>query len=214
MEANPGLNFGGIPRLALIIAAVGLLAACTSPLATKPTSGSRLNSPASGPRTSFPSPRPTPVVAECPAIISNASGSYRFQCPAGWKYVNCESNDTHGAFTWLINPTGCTSEPNGPRMMVWAVPGEVSAETGASGMYVGTRKSSKNLVIDGIGGTRRTYVVTKSLPLPPPKGTIQVLYTFTIGGETHFALYNRYPKEPDLTAAFDRMITKTLRFSA
>ena len=98
-------------------------------------------------------------------------------------------------------------------MMVWGVPGEVSAEAGASGMYVGTRKSSKTLVIDGIRGTRRTYLVTKSLPLPPPKGTVQVVYTFVTGGETHFAQYDHYPKEPDLTAAFDRMITTTLRFS-
>ena len=145
--------------------------------------------------------------------IRNRSGAYRFQCPAGWKYVNCESNNSHGAFTWLINPNGCSPEPYGARMMVWGVPGEVSAEAGASGMYVGTRKSSKTLVIDGIRGTRRTYLVTKSLPLPPPKGTVQVVYTFVTGGETHFAQYDHYPKEPDLTAAFDRMITTTLRFS-
>lgn len=98
--------------------------------------------------------------------------------------------------------------------MVWGVPGEVSAEAGGSGTYIGTRKSTKNVVIDGVHGTRRTYLVTKSLPLPPPKGTIQVLYSFVLNGETHFAVYNRYPKEPDLTAAFDKMITKTLHFSA
>ena len=194
--------------------AVALVTACNSLLAKSPTSGGRVNSPASGPRTSYPSPRPTPAVAECPTTIRNSSGSYRFQCPAGWKYVNCESNDTHGAFTWLINPAGCSPEPNGARMMIWGVPGQVSAEGGGSGMYVGTRKSSRNVVIDGISGTRRTYLVTKSLPLPPPKGTVQILYAFVIGGATHFALYNRYPKGPDLTAAFDRMITTTLRFSA
>jgi hypothetical protein len=190
-----------------------MLSACVAPTATNPSSGSRLNSPASAPRTSSPSPT-SPGIAECPTTIRNVSGAYRFQCPAGWKYVNCESSATIGAFTWLINPGGCSPEPYGARMMVWGVPGEVSAESGASGMYVGTRKSSKNLVIDGISGTRRTYLVTKSLPLPPPKGTTQVVYTFVTGGETHFAQYNRYPKEPDLTAAFDLMITKTLRFSA
>jgi len=99
-------------------------------------------------------------------------------------------------------------------MLVWGVPGQVTAESGDSGMYVGARKSSKNLVIDSVAGTRRTYVVTKSLLSAPPKGTVQVLYAFTTGGVTHFALYNRYPKEADLTAAFDRMITTTLRFSA
>ena len=98
-------------------------------------------------------------------------------------------------------------------MMVWGVPGQVSAESG-SGAYVGTRTSSKSVVVDGVRGTRRTYLVIKALPLGPPKGTIQIVYTFVTGGETHFALYNRYPKAPDLTAAFDRMITKTLHFSA
>ena len=81
-------------------------------------------------------------------------------------------------------------------------------------MYVGTRKTSKSLVVDGIKGTRRTYLVTKTLALGPAKGTIQVVYAFVTGGETHFAIYNRYPKAPDLTAAFDKMITKTLHFSA
>ena len=69
------------------------------------------------------------------------------------------------------------------------------------------------VVVDRIRGTRRTYLVTKKLPLGPPVGTVQVVYTFVVGGETHFAIYNRYPKEPDRTAAFDRMITETLHFS-
>jgi hypothetical protein len=126
--------------------------------------------------------------------------------------VNCESNDVHGAYTWLINPGGWSPVTNGLRMMVWGVPGEVSAEGGGSGMYVGTRQSSKNVAVEGISGTRRPYLVTKSLASAPPKGTLQVLYTFFNNGETIFALYNRYPKEPDLTAAFDRMITTTLTF--
>jgi hypothetical protein len=98
--------------------------------------------------------------------------------------------------------------------MVWGVPGQVSAETGGSGMYVGTRRTSTSVVVDRIRGTRRTYLVTKKVPLGPPVGTVQVVYAFVVGGETHFAIYNRYPKEPDLTAAFDRMISKTLHFSA
>ena len=57
-------------------------------------------------------------------------------------------------------------------------------------------------------------VINAKLPLPPPKGSIQVIYTFVVGGETHFAAYVRYPKDKDLTAAFDTMITKTLHLSA
>jgi len=99
-------------------------------------------------------------------------------------------------------------------MMVWSVRGHVSAEGRGSGSYVGTRKSSKNVVVDAVSGTRRTYIVTATLPLPPIKGTIQVVYTFVTAGETHFAQYDRYPQEADLTAAFDKMIMTTLHFSA
>lgn len=204
-----------MPRLAFLFVVIGLMTACSTPFANVPTSGGRTNPPpASGPRTSYPSPTPPGATLDCPATIRNRSGAYRFDCPAGWTFANCESNDTHGAFTWLINPNGCSSEQNGARMMVWGVPGQVSAEGGGAGMYVGTRKTSKSLVVDGIQGTRRTYLVTKALPLGPAKGTIQVVYTFVTGGETHFAIYNRYPKEPDLTAAFDKMITTTLHLSA
>jgi len=201
-------------RLALLFVVVGLMTACNTPFATGPTSSGRTNAPASGPRITYPSPSPPGATLDCPATIRNGSGAYRFDCPAGWTYTNCESTDTHGAFTWLINPNGCTSEPNGARMMVWGVPGQVSAEGGGAGTYVGTRKTSKSVVVDGVRGTRRTYLVTKSLPLGPAKGTVQVVYTFVIGGEPHFAIYNRYPKESDLTAAFDNMITTTLHFSA
>jgi hypothetical protein len=202
-------------RLAFVIVVIGLMTACSSPFAKGPTSSGRTNPPpASGPRISYPSPTPEGAVLDCPATIRNRSGSYRFDCPTGWIYTNCESTEFHGAFTELINPAGCRSEAYGVRMIVWGLPGQVSAEGGGAGTYVGTRQTSKNVVVDGVSGTRRTYLITKNLPLGPPKGTIQIVYTFTTGGETHFAIYNRYPKEADLTAAFDKMILTTLHFSA
>lgn len=101
-------------------------------------------------------------------------------------------------------------------MMVWSAPGDLAANHESNqgpGMYVGARQSSQNVVVAGVTGTRRTYLVTADNPLPPPKGTVQVLYTFVTGGRTYFAQYDRHPGEADLTSGFDQMITGSLAFS-
>ena len=51
-------------------------------------------------------------------------------------------------------------------------------------------------------------------PLPPPKDTVQVLYTFATGGRTYYLEYDRYPGDPDRASDFDRMVMETLAFSA
>src|ERR1700692_995155 len=138
-------------RLALLLVVIGAMTACSSPFAKGPTSSGRTNPPpASGPRISYPSPTPRGVILNCPATITNRGGAYRFDCPAGWTYTNCESSDANGSYTWLINPAGCFGETYGARMMVWSEHGQVSAEGGGSGAYVGTRTSSKSVVVDGI----------------------------------------------------------------
>jgi len=40
------------------------------------------------------------------------------------------------------------------------------------------------------------------------------LYTFLTGGRTYFAIYDHFPDDADLTAAFDQMVTTSLSFSA
>jgi hypothetical protein len=86
-------------------------------------------------------------------------------------------------------------------------------ENGVS-IGVGQRQSSQSVVVSGVSGTRRTYLVMADQPLGSPKGTAEVLYTFVTGGHTYFALYDHYPAEADLTADFDRMITDSLKFSS
>jgi hypothetical protein len=99
--------------------------------------------------------------------------------------------------------------------MIVSEAGDHSADPEShQGLYVGDRQSSQAVTVAGVGGTRRTYLVTASAPLPPPKNTVQILYTFLTGGRTYFALYDRYPGEPDLTADFDRMVTASFQFSA
>jgi hypothetical protein len=97
-------------------------------------------------------------------------------------------------------------------MMVWSVAGDYPG--GPGNAPLGDQQSSQAATVAAVTGTRRTYLVTADLPLPPPKGTIQVLYTFLTGGRTYFALYERYPGDVDLTGGFDQMITQTLAFSA
>jgi hypothetical protein len=118
-------------------------------------------------------------------------------------------------YTWLVNPSvGCLTEQYGARMMILSEAGDHSADPeNHQTLYVGDRQSSQAVTVAGVGGTRRTYLVTANGPLPPPNNTVQILYTFVTGGRTYFALYDRYPGEPDLTADFDRMVTASFRFS-
>jgi hypothetical protein len=114
-------------------------------------------------------------------------------------------------YTWLINPEGCRWEQYTARMMVWSRPGDQPFGVNA---YLGQLQSSQPVTVSAVSGERRTYLVTADNPIPPPKGTVQVEYRFLTGGRTYFALYDRYPGDTDLTAAFDRIVTTSLTFSA
>ena len=201
---------------------VSLTAACAAPGRTTTSPSTALPSASPSPSASSnPSPSPTPdvtagTITTCPAAVRNISGAYSFLCPTGWNFANCEETTGSGAYTWLVNPSAiCLTEMYGARMLIVSEAGDHSADPeNHQGLYVGERQSSQAVTVAGVGGTRRTYLVTASNPLPPPKNTVQVLYTLVTGGRTYFGLYNRYPGEPDLAADFDRMVTATFRFSA
>jgi len=210
-----------------VLALVVLLAALAGPAcgSSSNTSNSR---PASSPATTsegspsgtasssrLPSPTPasTPTqtaITSCPDSIVNSSGAYSVQCSAGWQYLNCEATDQASSYTWLINPSEpCRSETYGARMLVISGAGALQPPG-----YLGAPQSTLNVTVLGVSGTRATYLVTVSNPLPPPKGTVQVLYTFTTGGRKYYLEYDRYPGDADQTALFDAMVTGGLRFSA
>lgn len=185
-----------------------------SPTPTSSATASASSTPQASPSSS-PSATASPgVISDCPARVSNISGAYSFSCPAGWRYVNCERSPFINPFTWLVNPQGCSQSPHEPRMIVESVPGDHANDPASQGIYVGQLQSSRAVTVAGVGGTRRTYLVTADNLISPPKGTVQVLYTFVTGGLTYFADYDRYPGDPDLTAKFDQMVTASLRFSA
>ncbi len=206
----------------LTVALMAVASAACASHATAPDVGASsaptASSAATAPPTRQTSPASSPsavaspgVIANCPAKVRNVSGAYAFLCPDGWLYVNCEQSPFIMPYTWLINPGGCSQEGYGVRMMVWSQQGLHSA---AENTYLGQPQSSQSVIVAGVSGTRRMYLVTAANPLPPPKGTAQVIYTFLTGGRTYVALYDRYPGDRDLTADFDQMVTTGLRFSA
>lgn len=180
-----------------------------SPTQSAQASSTRLASP---PRLSPTSTPGLAIPANCPATVTNTTGTYSFQCRSDWRFLNCEAY----AYTWLINPyglsDGCLDEAYGARMMVWSVSGDHPGNP--ENMSLGELRSSQTATVAGVTGTRRTYLEAADHPLPPPKGTFEVLYTFVTGGRTYFAFYARYPGDADLTTGFDQMITGTLKFSA
>jgi hypothetical protein len=203
----------------MLVLVVALLVACGSP---SPHAGaSPTPSPAARPVSVSPSPIVAPVPAspvsavDCPSAIRNVSGSYSFICPAGWKALNCEATSFSGSFTWLINPDACRSEAYGARSDVMSATGDHSNDPDNQiGPYKGQLQSSQTVIVAGVTGVRRTYLVTAQNPLPPPNRTVQVRYVFVSGGRTYWIDYDRYPGEADLTSAFDTMVSSTFRFSA
>lgn len=141
--------------------------------------------------------------------MRNISGHYSFTCPAGWTFINCEETNFYSPYTWLINPDGCRQEAYGARLFVISFSG-----THDPAGYLGSLQSSHDVTVASVAGTRKVYLVTANNPLPPPKDTVQVLYTFVTGGRTYYLEYDRYPGDLDATATFDSMVTQTLAFSA
>lgn len=187
----------------LWVAAIALIAACGSA-----PSGS-LPSP------SPPSPTPTPkpplaqgVVSVGPQNISNGGGSYSFSIPDGWKVIDCAQTQFNAPYTWLINPGDqCRQEMSGARAFVISLGGDQPPAA-----YLGEQQSTNAITVSSVAGTRTVYQVTANTAMPPPQGTVQVVYKFVTGGHTYFIHYDRYPGDPDQTAEFDRMVTETLAF--
>jgi hypothetical protein len=150
------------------------------------------------------------ALADCPATVRNASGHYSFTCPAGWTFINCEGSSFYAPYTWLVNPQQpCRQETYGARLFVISFAGAHEPPG-----YLESLQSSQNVVVGGVAGTRKVYLVTVSNPLPPPKDAVQVLYTFANQGRIYYLGYDRYPGDQELTQDFDRMVTQTLTFSA
>ena len=85
--------------------------------------------------------------------------------------------------------------------------------TGSSYSYTAKITGTTQVVADGVQGHRYMAHVDDTLPLPPPKGTDQVVYVFFNGVRTYAFWYDHWPTDPDRTADFDRMIRQTLRFT-
>jgi hypothetical protein len=168
---------------------------------------SSATTPAAPSAASTPSPS---AIADCPATVRNAAGHYSFTCPAGWKFINCEGSSFYSPYTWLVNPQQpCRQETYGARLFVISFAGAHEPPG-----YLGSLQSSQNVAVAGVAGTRKVYLVTASNPLPPPRDTVQILYTFARQGRIYYLENDRYPGDSDLTQDFDRMVTQTLTFLA
>jgi hypothetical protein len=197
------------PTSALVSASPSTLNSQTSFTGTPaPTADTASSSPSALP-TSVPPPTATPSTA-CPASVSSVSGKYSFQCPTGWHYMNCEGTSAYPPHTMLVNPDPvCNEEEYGVRAFAISYQGLSDPPR-----YLGTLQTSRNITVDGVAGTRSVYLVTVDNPLPPPKGTVQVMYKFVSGARTYYLEYDHFPDSIDRTSAFDQMVTSSLRFSS
>jgi hypothetical protein len=147
----------------------------------------------------------------------NPTGSFTYSVPAAWNAQSCEE---FGLGTVVAPYPGDSVCGRGEYYQAWLL--FVSAEgdqranlppNGSSYSYTAPITGTSDVTVDGVNGHRYTAYVTASLPLPPPKGTDQVMYVFFDSHRTFFVVYEHWPMEPDRTADFDKSVQQTLRFS-
>ena len=135
--------------------------------------------------------------------------------PPTWQARNCEADQSFRPriFIGTSDQPPCNAQDTAFRILIVEFPSDTPAGR-QPGAYVGTVRSTENVIVRGVNGTRTTAEVTDSNPLPPPKGTVQTIYRFTTNGRTFVLYYDREPGAIDVTTDFDLMVKWTLMFSS
>jgi streptogramin lyase len=178
-----------------------------------PASAARLMTPLYSPPT-YNSPVPT---SGGWVTYINHGGHFTFSAPADWPVSSCDGSSTG----YFVAEPGGASCSRGENYGAWLVglsgPGdqrEALPPNGYQNFYFGRLTGTSEAVVDGVHGLRYTAKIDKNGLIGTPKGTDQIFYVFFNGERTYAFNYYHLPQDPDRSADFERLIQKTLRFSA
>ena len=146
----------------------------------------------------------------------NKTGSFSFD-PHGWVFLNCDPASPGVGFAIrasdAVHTVNCGGESCYFSVFIESVPGDQTKAAAASVgcmQYVSGRATTR-VTVGGVIGARITDTFTgganQTGGFGPDPGTQQVLYAVYNGSRTYLALYQRLPKQPDDTAAFDKLMT-------
>jgi hypothetical protein len=152
-------------------------------------------------------------------VYVNRTGQFTFSAPADWRVHSCEDRD--GAYVVAEHGSLSPVCGRGEYYQAWLLAESLTGDqrqvlppNGSSYSYTAKITGTESVVADGVPGYRFTAHVDVTLPLPPPKGTDQVVYVFFNGVRTYAFWYDHWPTDPDRTPDFDRLVQQTLHFSA
>ncbi len=106
--------------------------------------------------------------------------------PPEWQSRNCEGDQYFSpqVFMGTSDQPPCKVDEGAFQILIVEFPSDTPAGQ-RPGAYVGTVRSTDTVTVQGVRGARVTAEVTDSNSLPPPKGTTQIVYTFTTSGKTY-----------------------------
>jgi len=203
--------------LALIVLA-GPGCGSATPTATATLSASPVTSLSPSPVHVPPSSSPTDTAPA--AHLVNKTGHFSFDYRPNWVFVNCDPA-TPGVGLAIragdaVHTTSCGNEACYFSVLITSVPGDQTndAPSKVGCMQYVSGRATTTVKVDGATGTRSTDTFTagpdKTGGFGPDPGTEQVLYAVYNGTLTYYALYQRLPKQPDETAAFDELMASFL----
>ena len=184
--------------LPLTLGALASLAACGATLntpASTPPATARIEETASP---SAPASSPSPDPTATWRSFSSAEAQLAFRYPPSWKFLTCAPSTQRPLYAEMgatpLLPCNGDESPI-PQVNIQVLVGDQVSEatTNTLGTFVGTPNGSSDVTVAGVIGTRITARVDTDLPLPPLRGTTQVVYSFYTSGRTYL-FYSPYSR--------------------
>jgi hypothetical protein len=164
-----------------------------------------------------PAPAPDPTANW--TAYSSTKGKFSLKYPSTWVQPTNQNLCNPGLFdrSLYLGPTAgtvlhCASEYFG-MVNVASTDGDHRADFKLDANSYGNIVTSA-VTLNGVTGQKETGTLTKvpDGPSPLKVGTKEINYVFFTNNITYSATYSQGPTDPDVSADFDTMITKTLKF--
>jgi hypothetical protein len=150
---------------------------------------------------------------------SNEAGNFSFKYPKTWVFADNLEACANGLVMFAPEQSSlgkCASESAG-QMMVLGTDGDNQAgyKLGQGYLTDYIDLTNEDVKINGVTGIKQSAVASKQEGVGVlPDGTKIVQYIFYANNKTYVAKYTQRASYPDVLSDFEKLVTKTLRFSA
>ncbi len=141
-------------------------------------------------------------------MFTSTSGKFSFKYPDSLRPGTCDNTDK---IVYLPSTGSVACGTDGQSGMTFLAGDNGPSITINSNDYENIKLT--NVTADGVSGTRKSGTIKKDYVGLGAAGEVSIVYTFKVNGTTFLAFYTYTPGEPNRTADFDTMVTKTLKFN-